>query len=136
MKDFLKKNGIQLVTFFIICVSLFIKISSDKKPYATGDGVEYSLITEALFNHLSPNVEARDCESFKNAFIKVNKWEENDKAVAYEETQKFISSTNHKLLDCSSKLHKPAKRIKMAPKRNFSLFIFVQSFLWINNFTT
>jgi len=99
MNYFLKQNKIQLATFLIICISLIIKISSEEKPYATGDAVEYSLMTEALFNHFSPNVETADCESFKSAFIKKSKWEENDKAGAYEATQAFISSTNYKLLD-------------------------------------
>jgi hypothetical protein len=99
MKDFLIKNKIKLATFIIICSSLIIKISSEEKPYATGDAVEYSLMTEALFNHFSPNVETADCESFKSAFIKKNKWEENDKASAYEATQAFITSTSYKPLD-------------------------------------
>ncbi|MFY9309541.1 MAG: hypothetical protein WAQ28_10885 [Bacteroidia bacterium] len=92
----------QLITFLIIGLSICIKISFEDKPYATGDGIEYSLMTEALFNHFSPNVKSSDCESFKSAFTKVNGWEQNDKASAYDATCNFIGRTNLNPLEYSN----------------------------------
>lgn len=112
MNTFFKKHSIQLVTVFIILVFSGIKIRLEEKPYATGDAIEYSLMTEALFNHFSPNVETGDWESFKRTFVKVNKWEENDKAGAYEAALKFISNNTYKTLeyDCAFFVSKEGKK--------------------------
>lgn len=101
MKTFLEKKKIQLITFLVIGISLFVKISFEDKPYATGDGVEYSLMTEALFNHFTPNVKSSDCESFKETFVTSTRWEENDKAGAYDGTCAFIARNDLKPLEYS-----------------------------------
>lgn len=99
MIAFYRKHRILAATFLIIIIALIFKIFIEKKPYAEVDAIEYSLMTEAFFNHMTPNVENEDCESFKQAFLKANKWEENDKAQAYDGTQGFIKNNNLKLLD-------------------------------------
>jgi hypothetical protein len=101
MKNYLRQNTIQVLALLILSV-ISLWIVSEAEPYAAGDGPEYSLMTEALFNHLSPNVEAADCESFKIAYAKTDAWEKNYKVLAYEEAQAFISETNYKALDFGS----------------------------------
>ncbi len=99
MKNFLRKNTIQLITLLSVCLLLIIKLSLEDKPYPTGDAIEYTIMTEAFYNHFSPDVRVSDFESFKEAYKKKNKWEENDKAQVYDIAEKFISEENHKNLE-------------------------------------
>ena len=95
------KSGfdIRTVLFILISILSIIRLHNEGKRYPTGDAIEYTIMTEAIYNHFSPDVRSSDFDSFKKAFCKVNKWEENDKAGSYDAAQKFVGETNHKKLE-------------------------------------
>ena len=92
---------IRIVLLILLSVLSIIRLHNEGKCYPTGDAVEYTIMTEALYNHFSPDIRSIDFDSFKKAYCKTNKWEENDKAGVYDAAQKFIAETNHKNLEYS-----------------------------------
>ncbi len=98
MKQYFNQNRIKLFTLLLIIILSIIRVSSEK-PFPSGDCIEYTWTTEAIFKHLSPEIRASDCESFKNKFLKVNKWEDNEKGASYDLVAKYIESGNNTLLD-------------------------------------
>lgn len=86
--------------FLILIVALaIIRIKSEPKPYATGDAIEYTLMTEAFYNHFSPEVKLSDYASFKQTFLRTNTWEENEKGIHYDAVGVFLQKQDLKNLD-------------------------------------
>lgn len=57
--------------FFIIILSFLILVTSIiSKPELTGDGQEYYLMLESLYNHQSPELRQEDIDSFNNLYEK------------------------------------------------------------------
>ena len=86
IKNYLTHNWIKLFTLGLLIVLSWFRITY-VRPYNAGDGVEYTLITEAFFNHFTPEVKVSDCESFKNKFADVADWKGNNKAPDYDAAQ-------------------------------------------------
>ena len=88
-------------TFFLILIIALaiIRIKSEPKAYPTGDAIEYTLMTEAFYNHFGPEVKTSDYESFKQTFTRTNKWEENEKASYYDAVGAFLQKVDLKNLD-------------------------------------
>ncbi|MBA3971759.1 MAG: hypothetical protein H0X46_06365 [Bacteroidetes bacterium] len=82
-----------LVFILVIC----IKRISEEHPYPYGDAVEYTLVTEAFYNHFSADIRRSDYESFRRLFELSNKWEENPRAAFYDELGYYTDSTDVKL---------------------------------------
>jgi hypothetical protein len=99
LKSYLHLNSFKTICLILIVILGIIRLIKEDQPYASGDGIEYTLMTEAFFNHFSFDVRPGDCESFKQAFIKNRKWEENYKGTHYDEVQKFIERKDLKNLD-------------------------------------
>lgn len=97
--EFLKRYWAELLTILLISISSIHRVTVDLKPCATGDGVEYVLMTEALYNHFSPDIRAGDCESFKQAYIIKNPWDTNDLALQFDLIYDFIKQSPKKYLD-------------------------------------
>ncbi len=95
----LKINMYKTVVLLLITILAIIRLSKEKPLYPNGDAVEYTITTEALYNHFSPDVNKEDFESFKKAYCKVNKWETNQKSKYYDEVQEYVAQKNHKKLD-------------------------------------
>ena len=70
---------------------------SNSDPYATGDGIEYILTTEAWCNHGTPNINPADFSSFKADFIAHQSWESNYKAAAFDEVERFLKESQAKV---------------------------------------
>ena len=51
------------------------------EPYATGDGIEYTLTTEAFYRHGSASILESDASDFKTAYIRNKAWSENYKSI-------------------------------------------------------
>ena len=65
------------IKILVICLIglLFLGRAFNKiQPYPCGDGVEYVITTEAIFNHFSPEIKASDFTSFQNTIQKKTKW--------------------------------------------------------------
>jgi len=56
------------VVVLLFTLGLF-RYFSNSEPYATGDGIEYILTTEAWYNHGTPTIKLADFNSFKADFV-------------------------------------------------------------------
>ena len=89
MNDFLKKLKVNkicsLVTFSIITLYLgyFVIVRTELKT--SGDGLEYVLMAESLYNHGTPDLRLKDLTQFKKETKKYNFWENQPKHEIYEE---------------------------------------------------
>ena len=63
------------------------------EPYATGDGIEYTLTTEALYRHGSASIRESDASDFKTAYISHKAWSENYKAAAFDTIHAFLKNS-------------------------------------------
>ncbi len=87
---------IKKITFLFILLLAIARVGIERKTYPAGDALEYSLMTEAIFNHFSSNIKASDYESFKNTFTKTNKWEANEKFKNWDLVKKYIYGKDYK----------------------------------------
>jgi len=76
-----------IVFLFFIGLVLYYKPS---EPYATGDGIEYVLTTEAWYNHGSPEIRYSDFCTFKADFLQHQTWQSNYKKVAFDAVGAFL----------------------------------------------
>ncbi len=69
----LQKNPIFLtrIVFLVISIAMLLAMFLIN-PVRKGDGIEYFLMTESLFNHLSPDLQLEDIETYKQLKIKFN----------------------------------------------------------------
>ena len=91
--------SVKTVCLVLIVLLSVVRLNKEDRPYPTGDAIEYTLMTEAFYNHLSPEVKTTDYDSFKQAYSKTSKWEENEKAANYDAVGKFLQQQNFKNLD-------------------------------------
>ena len=61
-----------IVFLFFMGLVIYYKPS---EPYATGDGIEYVLTTEAWYNHGSPDIRYSDFCTFKADFVAHQMWQ-------------------------------------------------------------
>ena len=80
---------VKSVVVLLFTLGLF-RYYSNTEPYATGDGIEYILTTEAWYNHGTPMILPSDFNSFKADFIAHQSWESNYKAAAFDEVERFL----------------------------------------------
>ena len=80
---------VKSVVVLLFTLGLF-RYYSNTEPYATGDGIEYILTTEAWYNHGTPTILPADFNSFKADFIAHQSWESNYKASAFDEVERFL----------------------------------------------
>ncbi|MBN8695346.1 MAG: hypothetical protein J0L87_02345 [Bacteroidetes bacterium] len=99
LKQLLSSRIYILIFILLISVLGIIRLQKEPELYPTGDAIEYTIMTEAFFNHFTPDVRSSDFDTFKEAFCKKRKWDENDKYFVYDAAQKFIASSEYKLLD-------------------------------------
>ncbi|OFY66315.1 MAG: hypothetical protein A3H98_02870 [Bacteroidetes bacterium RIFCSPLOWO2_02_FULL_36_8] len=67
-KGNLFKTGlIKILLTGCICLLYFGRAFNDIEPRPLGDGVEYVLMTEAFYNHFTPDIRNDDVKSFLNA---------------------------------------------------------------------
>ena len=91
--------SIKTTVLCLLILLSILRLKKEEKPYPTGDAIEYTLMTEAFFNHFSPEVKVSDYESFKQTFIRTNKWEENEKATYFDAVGAFLQKKDLKNLD-------------------------------------
>lgn len=99
MKEYFEKNKLRLSLMALLLILGVARVFTEKKPYPEGDAISYTLMTEAFYNHYTPEVRVSDCESFKQAYSKKNRWENNDKAVNYDSVENFIAQKDLSPLD-------------------------------------
>ena len=63
------------------------------EPYATGDGIEYTLTTEAFYRHGSASIRESDARDFKTEYIRHKAWSENYKAAAFDTIHAFLKNS-------------------------------------------
>lgn len=92
MKTYFRQYSqyIKIVVFVFFSIVLYQRIVT-KAPYPTGDGPEYLLMTEALYNHGTPDVRLEDVISFKAESEKIKKWEDVHKYEFFNEMISFFS---------------------------------------------
>ena len=86
---------VKSLVILLFTLGLF-RYYSNSEPYATGDGIEYILTTEAWYNHGTPNIKLADFNSFKADFIAHQSWESNYKAAAFDEVERFLKESQSK----------------------------------------
>ena len=67
--------------------------------YPNGDGPEYVLMTEALYNHASPDIRVSDMESFKKAATRSHAWDQVGRFYDFNEYDEFLKRDDHFLKD-------------------------------------
>ena len=87
---------VKSLVILLFTLGLF-RYYSNSEPYATGDGIEYILTTEAWYNHGTPNIKPADFNSFKADFIAHQSWESNYKAAAFDEVERFLIESQTKI---------------------------------------
>ena len=87
---------VKSLVILLFTLGLF-RYYSNSEPYATGDGIEYILTTEAWCNHGTPNINPADFSSFKADFIAHQSWESNYKAAAFDEVERFLKESQAKV---------------------------------------
>lgn len=83
---------VKSLVILLFTLGLF-RYYSNSEPYATGDGIEYILTTEAWYNHGTPCIMPADFNSFKTDFIAHQSWESNYKAAAFDEVERFLKES-------------------------------------------
>jgi len=66
--------SIKTIVIFLISLLCLGRAFNKIQPYPCGDGVEYVITTEAIFNHFSPEIKPSDFSSFQNTIQKKTKW--------------------------------------------------------------
>lgn len=89
----------KLILLAGIGVLYFGRALNDIKPYPTGDGPEYILTTEAIYNHFTPNITHADLVSFKTSYIKKNKWEDVYKTDIFQRFDEHLQYPKLKFMD-------------------------------------
>ncbi|MBA3704924.1 MAG: hypothetical protein H0W84_03195, partial [Bacteroidetes bacterium] len=89
IKNYLKNNWLKTIILVFISLSALIRVSTKLKPDAPGDALEYVMMTEALRNHLSVDIDTADFASFKKSYIKKNSWESNDRYYGFDRVCEF-----------------------------------------------
>ncbi|TAH42407.1 MAG: hypothetical protein EYC69_05595 [Bacteroidetes bacterium] len=67
--------------------------------YPNGDGPEYVLMTEALYNHASPDIRISDIESFKKAATRSHKWDQVGRFYDFNDYEAFLKKESHPFMD-------------------------------------
>ncbi len=90
-----RKNVFAKITVFLV-LSFFVgeKAFYTIDPYPTGDAFEYIMMTEALYNHATPDIRLQDVQSFKQDYTKVLDWERNMKYRNFDEAETLLSDTS------------------------------------------
>ena len=60
------------------------------EPYATGDGIEYTLTTEAFYRHGSASIRESDARELKREHIRHKPWIDNYKAVTFDAIHAYL----------------------------------------------
>ncbi|NDB33968.1 MAG: hypothetical protein EB023_01170 [Flavobacteriia bacterium] len=89
MQNNRKQRAIKGLFVFLFFMGLVIYFKPSE-PYATGDGIEYVLTTEAWYNHRSPDIRYSDFCSFKADFVAHQSWQSNYKKAAFDEVGAFV----------------------------------------------
>jgi hypothetical protein len=66
-------------------------------PYIEGDGIEYVLMTEAFYNHFSPDIRKQDVQTFRERATKDYGWSVFPKGKIFDDCITFFA--NHKPLN-------------------------------------
>ena len=90
------QSKIQILTLIFVFALSVQKIAKEEQVYSYGDAAEYALMTEAIYNHFSPDMREADCDSFKELYTKSNKWETNIRYSFYDGVKKFINDKKQK----------------------------------------
>lgn len=77
------------VLAFLIFILLLVVFSKPSAP--TGDGVEYILTTEALFNHQSFDIRAEDSKSYKKQATLKQEWNSVPRHQVFDSLEKFFA---------------------------------------------
>jgi len=85
----------------ILVISVHLLYLSIRKidSYPNGDGPEYALMTEAFYNHFSPDIRVSDVESFKNSSIKFRPWDKVGKYYEFNVYHEFLLRPVHNFKD-------------------------------------
>ena len=84
-KDFVIRNRVgSILVFLFLCIYTFHGVTKEQELVLSGDGLEYVLMTEALYNHHSPDVRAEDIYSFRKKAEKIQEREKESKSAEYE----------------------------------------------------
>ena len=84
------KKKIKLIFFMCSAVYLLWGAVSKTTRMPAGDGVEYLLMTEAIVNHVTPDVRAEDVDSYISRAEKYGGWKSNPKSKDFDKMKNFV----------------------------------------------
>lgn len=93
------KRWIKLILILLIGSHLMYMTIRSEDSYPNGDGPEYILMTEAIYNHASPEIRLSDYESFKENITKYRPWDHVGKFFEFNDYEKFLRKTDHPFKD-------------------------------------
>ncbi len=99
-----KRPWLKILFFLIIGGHLMYLSIRTLVPYPTGDGAEYVLMTEAFYNHFSPEIRLGDLESFKKTMTEFRPWDQVMKNHAFTPYESFLSYKDHEFKNTVSGL--------------------------------
>jgi len=89
-----KAKLIGLLLLALIAFLYFGRALNGIKPGVTGDGIEYILTTEALYNHGTPDIRYEDAVSFKKAYCAAKGWEHNNMGDVFNQIEEWLRTNN------------------------------------------
>ena len=98
MLNWLKKNILPVILFLLMALLGLGRAFNDIPPYATGDGPEYVLTTEALYNHFSPDIRYEDAQSFKKSYTALARWDKNFKYPNFDDIEAWLKIPNKEFM--------------------------------------
>lgn len=123
LEQFLRRLRAEYLIFSFVSVFVLARSVNHIEPYPAGDAIEYILTTEALCNHFSPDIRLEDSKSFKQAFLKKDKWEKNYKYEFFDQTEAFLDIKNPPFMSQSNGIFTSKNNKK------FSYHFFLYSFI-------
>jgi hypothetical protein len=101
MKEFIKNYKYHILKFLVLAgISFFYldrSFNEFKEPVILGDGMEYVMMTEALKNHFTPDMQLQDVIKFKKRYSKYIGWNNPVAPVTMDGMVGFIKDSKHVL---------------------------------------
>jgi hypothetical protein len=85
------KRWIKILLLLALGSHLMYLTIRKMNSYPSGDGPEYVMMTEALYNHLSPEIRYSDYDSFKKTTSSFVAWEQFHKFDVFDQIGSFLS---------------------------------------------
>jgi hypothetical protein len=95
-----------LIKVFVLIAISFLYLGRSfndfKDPFIKGDGTEYVMMTEAFYNHGTPDITLEDLVKFKERFQKTHKWEDLYAREGFDGLIEYFKNSKHLYKEASN----------------------------------